>query len=149
MPFSLEIPVIDIAASLTGDIAARKACALALRRALEDVGFFQIVGHSVSPALQQQFIAAITAFFALPLAEKQALGQDRSPCNRGYERIGIERLEELEDNATVEKKEGFTVRPERALGRFMTGPNQWPSPALPGMAAFRETYMAYFAACTR
>ncbi|CAK7237211.1 hypothetical protein SBRCBS47491_009900 [Sporothrix bragantina] len=146
MSFSLDIPVIDIAASLTGDVEARKACALELRRALEDVGFFQIVGHSVPAELQQQFIAAITAFFALPLAAKQAIGQDRSPCNRGYERIGIERLEEIEDNATVEKKEGFTVRPERPLGKFMTGPNQWPSRDLPGMADFEETYMAYFAA---
>ncbi|KAL1903476.1 hypothetical protein Sste5346_000103 [Sporothrix stenoceras] len=146
MSFSLEIPVIDIAKSLAGNAAERRECALELRRALEEVGFFQIIGHSVSTELQEKFIAAITAFFDLSLAEKQAIGQDRSPCNRGYERIGIERLEELEDNSAVEKKEGFTVRPERALGRFMAGPNQWPSTDLPGMTDFRTTYMEYFAA---
>jgi isopenicillin N synthase-like dioxygenase len=140
----LEIPVIDISGYLHGDVEARNGCASQLRHALEDVGFLQIVGHSVSPELQHRFVEAITAFFALPMAEKQRIGQDKSPCNRGYERIGVERLEEIDDNTQLEKKEGFTVRPERPLGRFMTGPNQWPNPSMPGMSNFREIYMEYF-----
>ncbi len=140
----LEIPVINIGGFLAGEVEARKACTKEIRHALEDVGFLQIVGHSVSADLQTRFIEAIAAFFALPLVEKQKIGQDKSPCNRGYERIGVERLEQLEDNAPLEKKEGFTVRPERPLGRFMTGPNQWPDPSLPGMRNFRSTYMEYF-----
>jgi isopenicillin N synthase-like dioxygenase len=143
---TLEIPVIDISGALNGDVEARKACATQLRHALENVGFLQIVGHSVSADLQHRFIEAVAAFFALPLDEKQKIAQDRSPCNRGYERIGVERLEEIEDNSRLEVKEGFTVRPERPLGRFMTGPNQWPDPSLPGMSKFRQTYMEYFGA---
>jgi isopenicillin N synthase-like dioxygenase len=143
---ALKIPVIDISGYLDGDAKAKAACASELRYAFEEVGFLQIVGHSVSPDLQRRFIEAVAAFFALPLAEKQKIGQDRSPCNRGYERIGVERLEELEDNTPLEKKEGFTVRPEMPLGRFMAGPNQWPDPNLPGMRDFRAVYMEYFAA---
>lgn len=140
----LEIPIINISGYIHNVAGAKKACASELRHAFEDVGFLQIIGHSVSADLQKRFIEAVAAFFALPLSEKQKIGQDKSPCNRGYERIGVERLEELEDNSQEEKKEGFTVRPEKPLGRFMTGPNQWPDPSLPGMSNFRETYMEYF-----
>lgn len=146
---TLEIPVIDISGFLRGDEDAKKACALELRSALENVGFFQIRGHSVSADLQKRFIRGIADFFALPQPEKDKIGQDKSPCNRGYEAIGVERLEEIEDNSQIEKKEGFTVRCERPLGRFMTGPNQWPDPSLPGMSNFRETYMEYYAAMHR
>lgn len=142
----LKIPVIDLSGYLKGDADAKKACTLELRHALEEVGFLQVVGHSVSPELQERFIKAIAAFFDLPMSEKARIGQDKSPCNRGYERVGIERLEELEDNTKIEQKEGFTVRGERPLGRFMTGPNQWPDPSFPGMSNFRETYMEYYAA---
>jgi len=140
----LEIPVINISGFLAGDAADKKSCAAELRNAMEDVGFFQVVGHNVSSDLQKRFIDAIAAFFDLPMADKARIGQDKSPCNRGYERVGIERLEELDDNSQVEQKEGFTVRPERDVGRFMTGPNQWPDPSLPAMEKFRETYMEYF-----
>ncbi|SPO05384.1 related to isopenicillin N synthase and related dioxygenases [Cephalotrichum gorgonifer] len=142
----LKIPVINISGYLSGDDAAKKSCATELRHAMEDVGFLQVVGHSVSPDLQKRFIEAVAAFFALPMSEKEKIGLDKSPCNRGYERMGVERLEELEDSSKLEQKEGFTVRPERPLGRFMTGPNQWPDPSLPGMSNFRSTYMEYFAA---
>lgn len=143
---TLEIPVIDISGFLRGDEDAKKTCALELRSALENVGFFQICGHSVSTDLQKRFIQNIADFFALPQPEKDKIGQDKSPCNRGYEAIGVERLEEIEDNSQIEKKEGFTVRCERPLGRFMTGPNQWPDPSLPGMSDFRGTYMEYYSA---
>ena len=142
----LKIPVIDISGYLTNDPERKNDCVSEVRHAFEEVGFLQIIGHSVSSDLQKRFIAAVTAFFALPLAEKQKIGQDKSPCNRGYERIGVERLEELENDNSVEVKEGFTVRPERPLGQFMTGPNQWPDPSLPNMSNFRETYMEYFQA---
>lgn len=143
---ALKIPVINLSGFLKGDVDAKVACAAELRDAMENVGFLQVVGHSVSADLQKRFIEAVAAFFALPMEEKQKIGQDKSSCNRGYERVGVEHLEEVEDNNHVELKEGFTVRPERPLGRFMAGPNQWPDASLPGMANFRQTYMEYFEA---
>ena len=140
----LEIPVINISGYLHGDEVARKACAKEIRHAFEEVGFLQIVGHSVSADLQKRFIEVVAKFFALPMSEKAKISQDKSACNRGYERIGVERLEEIEDNTPLEQKEGFTVRPEKPLGRFMTGPNQWPDKSLPGMSNFSELYMEYF-----
>jgi len=101
-----------------------------------------VTGHSVPASTQKKFLEAIAAFFALPLDEKEKVSQDNSPCHRGYERLGGQKLDELDENATPDQKEGFSIRPERALGRFLAGPNQWPDESvLPG---FKDTYMEYF-----
>lgn len=144
MSVEVKIPVIDISGYLAGDAAAKKACAAEVREAYENQGFLQIVGHSVTPDTQKSFLAAVAAFFALPLKDKKKVSQDLSPCYRGYERIGGQKLDELDNDATEDQKEGFSIRPERELGRFLAGPNQWPDPSLPGMSTFRETYMEYF-----
>lgn len=141
---TVKIPIVDISGYLAGDPAAKKACAAEVRDAYENQGFLQIVGHSVSPDIQARFLQAVAAFFRLPLKEKTKISQDNSPCHRGYERVGGQKLDELDDNATVDQKEGLSIRPERPLGRFLAGPNQWPDPNLPGMITFRETYMEYF-----
>ncbi|ORY69002.1 putative gibberellin 20 oxidase [Pseudomassariella vexata] len=127
-----------------GDTNAKKACALEVCDAYENQGFLQIVGHSVSKDLQARFLEAIASFFALPLEEKQKISQELSPCYRGYERVGGQKLDELDNDASVDQKEGFSIRPERPLGRFLAGPNQWPGPNLPGMNSFKSTYMEYF-----
>jgi isopenicillin N synthase-like dioxygenase len=138
----VTIPVINVSGYLAGDPEATHACAAELRSACENQGFLQVVGHSVPAATQKKFLDAIAKFFALPLEEKEKLSQSNSKCYRGYERIGGQKLDELDDNATTDQKEGFSVRPERELGKFLAGPNQWPSEeVLPG---FREAYMEYF-----
>lgn len=138
----VAIPVIDISGYLAGDPTATAACAAELRAACENQGFLQVIGHSVPESTQKKFLDAIAKFFALPLEEKEKLSQTNSPCYRGYERVGGQKLDELDDNATTDQKEGFSVRPERPLGRFLAGPNQWPEDSvLPG---FQEAYMEYF-----
>lgn len=138
----VTIPVLDISGHLAGDPKATAACAAELRSACENQGFLQVIGHSVSPSTQKNFLDAIASFFALPLKEKEKISQSNSPCYRGYERIGGQKLDELDDDATTDQKEGFSVRPERELGRFLAGPNQWPDErVLPG---FKEAYMEYF-----
>ncbi|ORY10480.1 putative gibberellin 20 oxidase [Clohesyomyces aquaticus] len=138
----VTIPIIDVSGFLAGDAKATASAALELRNACENQGFLQVIGHSVPVYTQKKFLAAITAFFALPLEEKEKLSQSNSPCYRGYERVGGQKLDELDSDATPDQKEGFSVRPERPLGKFLAGPNQWPEEAvLPG---FREAYMEYF-----
>jgi isopenicillin N synthase-like dioxygenase len=140
----ISVPVIDISGYLAGDPAAKEKCAAQFREACSNQGFLQVIGHSVSPDIQSRFLDAIAKFFKLPLEEKMKIAQDKSPCSRGYERVGGQKLDELDESATVDQKEGFSIRPERELGVFLAGPNQWPDPALPGMEEFKETYMEYF-----
>jgi isopenicillin N synthase-like dioxygenase len=136
----VEIPIVNISGYLAGDPEAKKKAASEFRSACENQGFLQVVGHSVPPDVQERFLSAIARFFALPLSEKTKVSQEKSKCYRGYERIGGQKLDELDTSATPDQKEGFSVRPERALGRFLQGPNQWPED-LPG---FKEAYMEYF-----
>jgi isopenicillin N synthase-like dioxygenase len=138
----LTIPIINISGYLTGDSNATKACAKEVREACENQGFLQVTGHSIPKHVQDRFMEAIAAFFKLPTSEKEKLGQSNSKCYRGYERIGGQKLDELDDSATPDQKEGFSVRPERPLGRFLQGPNQWPEESL--IPGFQEIYMDYF-----
>src|SRR3954463_10739946 len=85
---TVTIPIINVSGYLAGDPKATAACAAELREACENQGFLQVVGHSVPEATQKKFLDAIAKFFALPLEEKEKLSQSKSPCYRGYERIG-------------------------------------------------------------
>jgi isopenicillin N synthase-like dioxygenase len=136
----IDIPVIDISGFYHGDAGAKKAVVDQFRTACSTQGFMQVVGHTVSRQLQEEFLAALRTFFALPLEEKAKISQANSECNRGYEILGGQKLEELEGNATADQKEGFSVRQERDGNRFLQGRNQWPD-NLPG---YREKYMEYY-----
>ncbi|KAF1961989.1 Clavaminate synthase-like protein [Byssothecium circinans] len=69
--------------------------------------FLQVGGHSVPAAAQEKSIDAIATFFALPLEENEKLSQSNSERHRGYERIGGQKLDKLDDDdATTDQKEG-------------------------------------------
>jgi isopenicillin N synthase-like dioxygenase len=138
----ISIPVVDISGYLSGAPEAKEKVANEVGEAFKNQGFLQVIGHSVSADIQKRYLAAITEFFALPLSEKENVSQSKSKCNRGYEKIGGQKLDELDEDASPDQKEGFSVRQERPLGRFLEGPNQWPE-AMPHLQA---VYMEYFEA---
>jgi isopenicillin N synthase-like dioxygenase len=134
-----DIPVIDAAGLRSG----RTADVRALGRACRETGFFYLTGHGV--ATEPVFEAA-RALFALPVERKAALSIKRSPHNRGYVGLGEERLDE---RAPPDRKEAFNVGlelppddPEVLARKPFRGLNFWPD--LPG---WRETVLAYYAAC--
>ncbi|KAH8807254.1 putative gibberellin 20 oxidase [Xylogone sp. PMI_703] len=140
----IEIPIVDISGYYKPDNFAEKYhIADQVRDAYENQGFLQVVGHSVPQELQDRYVEMLRKFFALPLEEKEKLSQANSPCNRGYERIGGQKLDELDPNATPDQKEGFSVRRDLPPGgRFLQGENQWPDEAL--IPGFRDVYMEYY-----
>ena len=142
-----NLPVVDVSALLGGSARDRAAVARAMREACSDKGFLYIVGHRVDPALIAAAFQQSAAFFALPMADKLALSLEHSASRQGYEPFKGQRLDR---HAAPDLKEGFYIGRElpdddprilAAPGYF--GANQWP--ALPG---FRETMLAYHAACT-
>jgi isopenicillin N synthase-like dioxygenase len=141
-PIDIQIPIIDISGYLSNNEAAKKRVADEVRDACENQGFLQVIGHHVPQDLQDRFVEVLKAFFALPLAEKEKISLNKSPCNRGYERLGGQKLDELDPEATSDQKEGFSVRRDLPLGRFLQGPNQWPEEgAVPN---FKKVYMEYY-----
>lgn len=120
-----------------------------LGAACRDTGFLCLSGHGVSDVLIADVFAAAERFFALPEAEKAALAIERSPHNRGWARMGSERLDET--SGQVDRKEAFNVGldlaaddPRVLAGEPFRGVNVWPE--LPG---FRETLLAYYGAVWR
>ena len=144
-PIAVEIPIIDISGYLAGNAQAKSRIVNDFRNACENQGFLQVVGHSVPAELQSRYMAILAEFFALPAEEKEKVSQNISECHRGYERVGGQKLDELDEDATADQKESFSARRDRPLGRFLQGPNQWPEkPPL-----FKEVYVEYFDAVHR
>ncbi len=64
------VPLIDIAPFLEGSPAGRRKVARAVADACEDIGFFAITGHGVSPDVINRLRRLSHEFFELPEAEK-------------------------------------------------------------------------------
>ena len=143
-----DIPLIDVSALRSPDLAQRTACAAVLGKACREIGFFYAAGHGIPPSVATGIFDAARAFFALPEARKNAVAYAKSAHNRGYIGLGKERL----DAATPpDRKEAFNIGlelaaddPELLAGKPFRGINLWPH--LPG---WRGQALAYYDACSR
>lgn len=131
-----SLPVVDIA-SFRSDPTSTEAqvCVQQLLAACHEVGFVYITGHGIDPTLDGALFAQAHEFFALPLAERQALAIANSAAFRGYTTLGDERT-----NGSADWREQLDVGPEEAAPtdssgpawHRLRGPNQWPA-SLPAM----------------
>lgn len=142
----MNLPLIDISGLRSAEPGDRAAVGRALREVCLDRGFFYLTGHRVPADLRARAMAAIRAFFSLPLEEKRKVDMAQSSCNRGYEPL---RGQTLDPGAPADVKEGYYIGrdltpddPRVRAGKFNHGPNIWPQ-ALP---RFRQDLEAYYAA---
>jgi isopenicillin N synthase-like dioxygenase len=151
-----SIPTIDLAPFATGNrLPSPDATriAAAIDAALRELGFLLVTGHGVDAAVKAAFFDRMRAFFALPLADKEALAIGNSPCHRGYVGFGRETLEgalggdedAIGTGLAGDLKETLDTGAEHALdhpevlaGTPLHGPNQ-----LPDLPGFREAWTAY------
>jgi isopenicillin N synthase-like dioxygenase len=131
------IPVIDVRPLRSGPASEIDAVARAIERACTETGFFTIVGHGIDAVLIERVFVHARLLFALPLAQKLALGTARSGGGCGYEPL---REQTLEPGTPPDVKEGFL------MGRDPEH-NVWPS--LPGFRATMEAYAAAMLALAR
>ena len=75
----------------TVDLGSPSAAA-DLDAACRAIGFMQITGHGVEPAVIERFVTAATAFFDLSVDEKRRYVPARRDHNRGYAELGSEAL---------------------------------------------------------
>ena len=141
-----DIPVVDIARLGQGPAGLRTVAA-EIGAACRDVGFFYVRNAAVPSGLRDAVFAAAEAFFACPVAMKQAVSIARSRHNRGYVGMAVEALDPARG---PDRKEAFNVGleldpddPDVVAGRPFRGPNLWPD--LPG---FRDTLLRYYEALT-
>jgi hypothetical protein len=88
---AFTIPVVDISPYLRNPQSVEAEQVVEqIRAACVTSGFFQITGHGISEALQDQIFSAAKTLFALPEDDKRKLA---GKPGRGYEIIGSQILE--------------------------------------------------------
>ncbi len=141
-----QIPLLDIGPYLAGVEGALDKAAVELRHALENIGFYYLVGHGVPQPLIDRIFAETKRFHALPLDRKMALKLNRS--NNGYMPLKghAQRHTSLNKDPKPNENESFFAKRERdpadpdvIAKRDLRDPNQWPDD-LPG---FKETVLEY------
>jgi len=140
-----HIPIVDFTDAFSADQAARKAVAWEIHKAGRETGFFYLTGHGVPEAVMAGQLASAGRFFGQPLERKLDVRITNSPCQRGYDPMGRQALDE---DSPPDLKEGFMLGrdlgPDHPLirrGVPFEGQNQWPE-GVPGFRAQMETYLA-------
>ncbi len=142
---AIDIPVIDFSPFLSNEPDGKQAVAQAIYRACHEVGFMYLKNHGVPQGAIAQAFEQTQHFFALPLAEKQAIAWSNETSNRGY--IGIER-ERLDETKPGDLKEAFNMGREVAAEALSDDQqalvvNQWPA----GHDDFKTTISEFFEVC--
>src|SRR5919199_3802619 len=135
-----QIPVIDFAGFARGAAAERAATAAALRAALEQYGFLYLRGHDVPQSVLDTLFTEARAFFALPLAAKEAVKPGERGSTRGYGGVASQALDETQPG---DLKEVFQAGPEPAAQRQ----NVWPADRPQFRAAVLTFHTAAVATC--
>lgn len=135
------VPTVDLSAPVA-DVAE------AIDAACREIGFLQIVGHGLDPAVEARAWDMAHEFFALPDEGKLACAIPPGEAY-GYGPYQVERLAASLGVATPpDLKETFSIGPflpapaglDDASAAFVYSSNRWPS-AMPDMAA---TFHAYY-----
>ena len=136
------IPVIDVSPLMARDSSddARQCVIDAIGTACQDVGFFQVVGHSIRSELQTDLHDCARQFFALPRSTKREIEMANAGLRwRGYFEVGEEVT-----SGVVDEKEGLYFAAERPESdtRPLHGPNLFPPDEVaPGLRTAVLDYM--------
>ena len=146
-----EIPVLDIAPFLAGDMDATGELAKNLRWIQEEIGFYYIVGHGVPADLIAAAVDQVRGLHALPQDEKLKLKVDERTTGYVPIKSTIYVTTDAGDNTKYDLNENYRIVRERPddhpgirEGRRFTGPNKWPTPDL--LPGFKPTMLAYYQA---
>ena len=135
-----DIPVLDLTGYLAGEPGARVRLGRELREALEEIGFFYVINHSIPKALIDRTFTETARFHALPHERKNAVAINDDHV--GFMGFGGEASRTSEHHTGTIKPdvaEAFFMLRDRAPGPLEVK-NQWPD-NLPG---FREILVEYF-----
>ena len=137
-----EIPILDLAPYLSGELGARESLGKQLCHALESIGFYFIKGHGVPQSLIDAAFTETERFHAQPLDCKMRLRRNRD--NVGY--LPMSRSTDPDAAIKPNVNEAFFLKrdlpadhPDVLAHKRFRGTNLWPDD-LPG---FRETVVAY------
>ena len=141
-----EVPIIDVA-PLVADAGDQEAVAAAMGRACRENGFFYVIGHGVSEALNQRLKELSHRFFAQDVETKLEIRMALAgKAWRGYFPVGDELT-----SGKPDVKEGLYFGlelseddPRVRAGLPLHGPNLFPA----GIPSFGDTILEYMATLT-
>ena len=123
------IPVIDAGPLRSGTLADAKQVAMEIRQAAQEVGFFYLCNHGISPEVIMQAYNASKSFFTKPMEWKNTVKINSS--HHGFLSIGEARMEKAKK---VDLKESFIWglelpdnHPSVNSKNPFLGRNQWPA----------------------
>jgi len=148
------IPSVDITPYLTDpDSTEGQQVIDDIRSACLSTGFFQLLGHGVSPSLQASVFEAAAKFFALPTDIKMAL---KASAKSGFKGYDVMASQSYETDVLADLKEGFVMGvdhdkndPHVIAKRFFTGPNTWPPAETLAPELFQEPMKEYYQAMSK
>ncbi len=143
MPVALtEVPTIDFSPFFEGDARRRKAVAMDIAAACEEIGFFYITGHRVPPSLHSGVFEQSARFFALPVEDRQKVAASYD-WYRGW--VGTQPGGALSRNSRLfeqyrMQKDMSADDPDVLSGNFFYKPNRWPE----NLDGFADTCNGYY-----
>ncbi|NKB77971.1 MAG: hypothetical protein GKR96_13285 [Gammaproteobacteria bacterium] len=134
-----DIPIIDLSDYFNHPNEDNlQQVAAQLQFACEQVGFFSIIGHSISPAQMEKMFDAVRTFHSLPLEKKRAILMDRPEWpvgGVGYLPVKNRKLP-ARDKGNL--NEAFVIKCDHRLDM---NDNQWPDEE--SFPSFKETVSGY------
>jgi len=146
---SFRIPLIDFSKFQRGSSAEKKSTATEIVAAFKESGFIYISNHGIPQATVENAFAKSAEFFRMPVDVKESLKWEDPRSNRGYVKIGRERVTQATDAAEIaalrEKAPDFKETMEIGRDWDSVWKNQWPQEAdAPG---FKGTILDFFQRC--
>ena len=149
---SLDIPLIDFSAFVSGDETTKRTTAQAILSGFQQAGFIYLRNHGIAKDTVQTTFAESAKFFKRPLEQKSQLAWTTPEANRGYSAQGQEKVTDLKDKNDIEKliaEEGADLKESLEIGRDNEPgmPNHWPDRFDSEGAVFKEQMLAFFERC--
>ncbi|TFK71761.1 Clavaminate synthase-like protein [Pluteus cervinus] len=147
---SFHIPVINFAKFRTANSdVERRQTANDIVTAFKQSGFIYLEGHGIPSTTVKTAFEKSAEFFRLSPETKDALAWEDPRSNRGYVKVGRERVTQSSDPAEIaslrEKAPDFKETMEIGRDWDSVWQNQWPRE--PDVPIFKQTMLDFFQTC--
>jgi len=146
---SFRIPLIDFSKFQAGSPAEKKSTATEIVSAFKESGFIYLTGHGIPARTIENAFTKSAALFRMPMDVKETLKWEDPRSNRGYVKVGRERVTQSTDAAEIAalREKAPDSKETMEIGRDWDSvwKNQWPQEAdAPG---FKTTMLDFFRQC--
>ncbi|KAJ6539615.1 hypothetical protein B0H19DRAFT_366908 [Mycena capillaripes] len=146
---SFRIPLIDFSKFQAGSAAEKKSTATEIVSAFKESGFVYLSGHGIPASTIENAFTKSAEFFRMRQDVKDTLRWEDPRSNRGYVKVGRERVTNATDAAEIaalrESAPDFKETMEIGRDWDSVWKNQWPKEG--DAPAFKSTMLDFFQQC--